>query len=264
MRLYYNKVKLVSRILVSKDVHQFKANMNLLELKNYSVSLKVFDNICEEWSLTEADKAGLNVLMIPNEVSLITMSRIISIYKSLRTLFERRKQASAWMHKYNSAFGDCAINVMQTASGLEEVQHYLNAQTRGMDASIFQLNESSNVLFICTANIQRSLTAEHYCKPLYPQIEFKSAGVSRKECERNNSGLCTIDLLEWADQIFVFEQMHIDRIVEHTNQEFVHKIFNLNIDDSYQYMQKELVTLLQAKIQESFRNTAVISESTTD
>ncbi|MBE9396323.1 hypothetical protein IOQ59_03515 [Pontibacterium sp. N1Y112] len=47
------------------------------------------------------------------------------------------------------------------------------------------------VLFICTANIQRSLTAEHVCRTLYPEHQFKSAGVSKKECARNNSTLCT-------------------------------------------------------------------------
>ncbi len=65
-----------------------------------------------------------------------------------------------------------------------------------MSEFVFQHNKKSNVLFICTANIQRSLTAEHYCKPLFLQIRFKSAGVSRKECECNNSNLCITDLLE--------------------------------------------------------------------
>ena len=219
--------------------------MNLLERKNYSVSLKVFDNICEEWELTEAEKTGLNVSVISNIESLITISRIIRIYKSLRIMFESIKQASVWIHKHNSLFDDCAINVMQTTSGLEYVQHYLHTQTDGYN---LQHNKSSNVLFICTANIQRSLTAEHYCKPIYPKIAFKSAGVSRKECECNNSSVCTVDLLGWADRIFVFEQMHIDRIFEHTGKEFEHKIYNLNIKDCYQYMEKELITLLQTKL----------------
>ena len=107
----------------------------------------------------------------------------------------------------------------------------------------------SKILFVCTANIQRSLTAEHLFKSIYPHILFKSAGVSHRECMRNRSTLCTVELLEWASQIFVFEQMHINRIVEHTGQEFAHKMHNLNIDDCYQYMQKELITLLQARLQ---------------
>ncbi len=111
----------------------------------------------------------------------------------------------------------------------------------------------SKILFVCTANIQRSLTAEHYFKTLYPpspqkSVTFKSAGVSTKECIRNGSTLCTVELLEWADQVFVFEQMHIDRIVEHTGQRFVHKIQNLGIEDCYQYMQEELLMVMQARL----------------
>lgn len=111
----------------------------------------------------------------------------------------------------------------------------------------------SKVLFVCTANIQRSLTAEHYFKSLYPpsspkRVAFKSAGVSAKECRRNGSTLCTVELLEWADQVFVFEQMHIDRIVENTGQRFVHEIYNLDIEDHYQYMDEELISGLQGKI----------------
>jgi len=113
------------------------------------------------------------------------------------------------------------------------------------------------VLFICTANIQRSLTAEHYFTSLYSSspkksVAFKSAGVSFKECQRNNSTLCTVELLKWADQIFVFEQMHIDRIVEHTGQRFVDKIHNFDIEDRYQYMQDELVELLRARFKAVF------------
>lgn len=113
----------------------------------------------------------------------------------------------------------------------------------------------SKVLFVCTANIQRSLTAEHYFKSLYPpsspkRVVFKSAGVSAKECKRNRSKLCTVELLEWADQIFVFEQMHIDRIVEHTHQRFVHKIHNLDIQDCYQYMEEKLIEKLHIRAHE--------------
>ena len=112
----------------------------------------------------------------------------------------------------------------------------------------------SKILFVCTANIQRSLTAEHYFRTLYPpcpqkSVTFKSAGVSAKECKRNGSTLCTVELLEWADKVFVFEQMHIDRIVEHTGQRFVYKIQNLDIEDCYQYMDEELISRLQSKFE---------------
>ena len=109
----------------------------------------------------------------------------------------------------------------------------------------------TRVLFVCTANIQRSLTAEHLFKSMYPLVQFKSAGVSRKECSRNNSTLCTDELLSWADVVFVFEQMHLDRIQEHTGTRFGSKIVNLEVDDIYQYMQPTLVELLIQKLRTS-------------
>jgi predicted protein tyrosine phosphatase len=111
---------------------------------------------------------------------------------------------------------------------------------------------ASRVLFVCTSNIQRSLTAEHLFTSLYPQVEFRSAGVSKKECTRNNSTLCTEQLLAWAGSIFVFEQMHIDRISENTDGSALQKIVNLEIDDIYQYNDLELIELLKKKLKGRF------------
>ncbi len=222
--------------------------MNLLGPKNYNVALRVFDNICGEWLLSKSDKEAFGVAKSPTDSSLIIMSRIFSIYKSLHILFENHQQANEWIYKGNSAFHGTAMDVMQTAGGLEKVQTYLQIQVDLIGGEQGLFSEGGKVLFICTANIQRSLTAEHYFKPLYPQITFKSAGVSAKECKRNGSRLCTVELLEWADLIFVFEQMHIGRIVDYTGQRFVHKIYNLDIEDCYLYMQEELIKELLAGV----------------
>jgi predicted protein tyrosine phosphatase len=235
--------------------------MNLLEPESYNVALRVFDNICGEWLLSESDKEAFDVAKSPAGASLITMSRIFSIYKSLHIIFENHQQANEWVHKDSSAFHSAAIEVMQTAGGLEKVQKYLQTQVDLIGGEQRLFSEAGKILFICTANIQRSLTAEHYFKSLYPQITFKSAGVSAKECKRNGSTLCTVELLEWADQVFVFEQMHTDRIVEHTGQKFVDKIYNLDIEDRYQYMDEGLVIELQVRIKEFISKDANYSSS---
>jgi hypothetical protein len=102
--------------------------MNLLNSKNYSVSLKLFDNICEEWGLTETEKTGLNVSVIPNEASLIIISRVIGIYKALHVLFENHDQANTWVRKANSVFGGTAIDLIQAPEGLVKLQNYLATQ----------------------------------------------------------------------------------------------------------------------------------------
>lgn len=98
-----------------------------------------------------------------------------------------------------------------------------------------------NVLFLCTSNVNRSKTCENYFRQVNPVHDYKSAGLSYKNCERFNSTICTHELLLWADIIYVFEQMHIDRIkAHHDNSDTLNKIINLNIDDVYTYMSGEL------------------------
>ena len=104
-----------------------------------------------------------------------------------------------------------------------------------------------NILFLCTANIQRSKTAEEIFRRLDVINQYRSAGLSAKYTQRMGSTLCTEAMLEWADAIYVFEDMHIERIREHTGEQYLSKITNLEIEDQYQFFQRELVLLLLEK-----------------
>lgn len=105
-----------------------------------------------------------------------------------------------------------------------------------------------NILFLCTVNVQRSKTAEDIFRAANQSHQYRSAGLSAKYVKKASSTLCSVELLQWADRIYVFEQLHIDRIREHTSDEFLTKIVNLNIPDNYQYFQRELVLLLLDKV----------------
>lgn len=102
-----------------------------------------------------------------------------------------------------------------------------------------------NILFLCTANIQRSKTAELLFQQIYQEHSVKSAGLSRKYCERNGSTLCTVELLDWAHVVFVMEHRHIERIHENVGSRYDDKLTNLNIDDVYQFNDAELVQILK-------------------
>ena len=103
-----------------------------------------------------------------------------------------------------------------------------------------------NVLFLCTSNVNRSKTCEDYFRQVNPVHNYKSAGLSYKNCERFNSTICTHELLLWADIIFVFEKIHIDRICEHHDDpDTFKKIVNLDIEDIYQYMSEPLLLKLE-------------------
>ena len=106
-----------------------------------------------------------------------------------------------------------------------------------------------NILFLCTANLHRSRTAEDYFKSLKVSHVFKSAGLSEKYCKQHDTRLCTVELLKWADKVFVMEKIHLQRIRDNTDENYVSKIEVLNIDDIYQYMQLELLEKLKSKVQ---------------
>ena len=101
-----------------------------------------------------------------------------------------------------------------------------------------------NILFLCTANIQRSKTGEELFRALDNSNEYRSAGLSAKYVNKAGSTLCTEEMLKWADKIYVFEQQHIERIQQYTGDVLLPKIINLNIPDVYQYFQRELVLLI--------------------
>jgi len=105
-----------------------------------------------------------------------------------------------------------------------------------------------NILFLCTANVQRSKTAEELFRVLYPENAYKSAGLSAKYVTKAGSTLCTEEVLKWADKIYVFEQAHIERIEQYTKSRYVHKVINLDIPDEYCYFQKELILLLVKRL----------------
>ena len=101
-----------------------------------------------------------------------------------------------------------------------------------------------NILFLCTANLNRSRNAADYFSSNGAGHHYKSAGLSQKYCQKYGTTLCTIELLRWADKIFVMEDIHVQRIAEHAGESYLYKIEVLNIDDVYQYMQSDLIELL--------------------
>lgn len=103
-----------------------------------------------------------------------------------------------------------------------------------------------NILFLCTANKHRSKTAEDYFRAQCPNHRFKSAGLSQKFCEQFGTTLCSGEMLEWADRIFVMEERHKDRIAEYTGDIHLNKITILHIEDIYQHMQIELLEKFQS------------------
>ena len=100
-----------------------------------------------------------------------------------------------------------------------------------------------NLLFVCSENRLRSPTAETVFSQ-YEGINAISAGTN-SDAETPVSG----DLIEWADIIFAMEKSHRKKISTRFSALLKNKrLVCLGIPDNYEYMQPELVRLLQSKV----------------
>jgi predicted protein tyrosine phosphatase len=100
-----------------------------------------------------------------------------------------------------------------------------------------------NVLFVCSQNRLRSPTAEQVFSGRR-DIEVASAGTNH---DADNP--LTHDLVAWADIIFVMEKMHRAKLQRKFKASLKKaRIICLDIPDDHEFMNPDLVRLLEAKI----------------
>ena len=107
---------------------------------------------------------------------------------------------------------------------------------------------TKTILFVCSANKQRSKTTEDYFSSKYADFHFLSAGTNIKICEREGTNPLTVDLLKNSDLVFVMEQKYKKQIADYVNGKFKKEIIVLNIPDIYKYYQTELIDILEEKL----------------
>lgn len=99
------------------------------------------------------------------------------------------------------------------------------------------------VLFICSQNRLRSPTAEHVFAD-WPGIETASAGLNH-----DAEVPVTPELLAWAQIIFVMERAHRSKLSSRFRAHVRHaRVVCLDIPDDYDYMDADLIKLLEAKV----------------
>jgi predicted protein tyrosine phosphatase len=99
------------------------------------------------------------------------------------------------------------------------------------------------VLFVCTANLQRSPTAEKLFQGWNGVWEARSAGImAEPDCTQ-----LTQHLIEWADIVIVMEPVH-KQFIESQFKCNLDKIHVLNIADRYYRDDPELVRLLRNRV----------------
>ena len=110
------------------------------------------------------------------------------------------------------------------------------------------IHSKLNILFVCGKNKWRSPTAERIYKN-DNRIEVRSAGMSGKSKHpiSNND-------IEWADLILVMESGYKSRILGLFRDLSLPKIENLDIPDEYEYMDEELIELIEKKLSFIFKD----------
>jgi predicted protein tyrosine phosphatase len=119
------------------------------------------------------------------------------------------------------------------------------AEIKGMPAKKTSRSQHSNphILFVCGKNQWRSPTAERIYRN-DKRIEVRSAGMSGK----SKHPISETDI-EWADLILVMERGYKSWIVGSFRNLSLPAIENLDIPDEYQYMDDELITLIEKGVE---------------
>ncbi len=105
-------------------------------------------------------------------------------------------------------------------------------------------DEKQHLLFVCTANRQRSPTAADLFSD-DERYEARSCGVQAHECTR-----CDESLVEWADVIFCMQRWHRDALMRNIPGASETRIEVLDIPDRYRRGESHLVMLLRERLQD--------------
>lgn len=106
-----------------------------------------------------------------------------------------------------------------------------------------ELEHKLRVLFVCTQNKVRSLTAEHLYRPR-PDLAVKSCGTAN--FAKNQ---LTPELVQWAEIIFVFDETQMEVLEQRFGLESLAKpVVNLGLPDIFNYKSDALVVKLVAKL----------------
>src|SRR5436309_1449086 len=105
------------------------------------------------------------------------------------------------------------------------------------------VSSANKLLFVCSQNKLRSLTAEKLFEGS-PHYEVRSVGT-----QPDARILVTEDHLDWADIIFCMEKSHVNRLRRKFREALHGKpVICLNIPDQFEFMDPDLLDELRAKL----------------
>lgn len=115
------------------------------------------------------------------------------------------------------------------------------------------MNKKNNILFVCSANKDRSKTAEDYFSTIYPELNFESCGTNLQLCQSEGTNPISKAFVNRADIIYAMEFKHKEQINSYTKAKHGKKIIVLGIQDRYKYYQKDLIELFIEKLDDQLK-----------
>jgi len=110
--------------------------------------------------------------------------------------------------------------------------------------SMTESEPKRRVLFVCTQNKVRSLTAEHLYR-VRPDLDVKSCGTATFAKNQLSK-----ELLNWAEAVFTFDESQMEAIAKNFSTEAQGKpVICLGLPDIFTYKSDALVVKLTAKIE---------------
>lgn len=109
------------------------------------------------------------------------------------------------------------------------------------------MTERLNILVVCGRNKRRSRTAEYIFKN-DNRFNIRSVGLSPKSQRQIKERD-----IEWSDLIFVMEDGHGSRVSGNFRHLELPEIEVLHIEDDYEYLDNELIEILNDRINSTLR-----------
>jgi predicted protein tyrosine phosphatase len=107
---------------------------------------------------------------------------------------------------------------------------------------------NKKILFICSANKDRSSTAEEFTREWWPYHEYDSAGTNQKLCFQLDTQYISKELMDCADLVFAMENKHKKEMIKLFGSSYGKSIQVLGIKDHYEFGNAELKQILKEKL----------------
>lgn len=117
------------------------------------------------------------------------------------------------------------------------------SRSQTTECKLDSTSDKKRVLFVCTHNEVRSLTAEQLYRRR-SDLEVRSAGIAS-----HAKNPLTPEVIDWADLVVTFEPKHSDQVCKRfPDKARQHSVVCLGLKDEYEYKSPKLVIKLVSKL----------------